>query len=197
LAGGTGYQFLSRLDCTGYGSRRVRAVYVSNQSGGYRVCYRCTQGVYPYDWSGPIVISDTQATDVMEPVVTSYGVAGDTLDKGLIFYAGTGPIDLWYDAQQFAGLSEGRVMPGPATVLQAASLVRDELVLRLSLTSPEKLELDLYAIDGRQVCKLPVGRCPAGDRELWIPVPGLTTGSYLLRLRAGHDTSICKVVSVH
>lgn len=196
LSSGVGDQFLSNLDCAGYGSRRVRAVYVSDQSGEYHVYYRCTQGAHAYDWSSPIVISDTQATDAMAPVVTSYGVTSDSLDQGLVFYAGPGPLDLWYDTQQFMGLSEGRVMPAPATSLQTVSLVRDELVLRLSLATREELELDLYTIDGRQVRKLPAGVCPAGDRELRIPVPGLAAGSYLLRLRAGHETSVCKVVSV-
>jgi hypothetical protein len=197
LANGTDDQFLSNLDCTSSGSRRVRAVYLSQgRDSGFHVYYCSAQAAHPTNWSSPIVISDTQASDAMTPVVTSYGVAGDTLDKGLIFYAGIGPRDLWYDAQQFTGLRESRMTPAPAVSLQAASLIRDELVLRLFLAGREKLELDLYTIDGRLKRTLAAGECPAGDVQLRIPVPDLAAGSYLLRLRAGHETSVCKVVCV-
>jgi len=196
LDGGSGDQFLSNLDCTNSGSRRVRAVDLSDDVDGFHVYYRCAQAANPTNWSSAIVVSDTQATDAMAPVVTSYGVSSDTLDKGLVFYAGIGPFDLWYDAQQFTGLSEGPMTLSPPAGLQTALLARDELKIRVSLARREKLEVDLYTIDGRQVRRLNVGIYPAGELELRIPVPGLAAGSYLLRLRAGRESGTFKTICV-
>ncbi len=196
LAAGSGNQFLSSLDCAGYGSRRVRAAYASSQDNGYHIYYRSAQGANPSTWSNPLAISDTQATNTMAPVVTNYGIIGDTLDKGLVLYAGLGPCDLWYDAQQFTGLSETNLIRPLAFGLRSAFITRDELDVRFCLSTREQVKLDLYAIDGRRLRTLVASDYPAGNVRLQIPVADLAAGPYLIRLRVGHETSACKAVCV-
>jgi hypothetical protein len=196
LAAGSGNQFLSSLDCAGYGSRRVRAAYASSQDEGYHIYYRSAQGANPSAWSSPVAVSDTQATNTMAPVVTNYGISGDTLDKGLVFYAGLGPRDVWYDAQQFTGLSEANRIRPPAFGLTSAFIARRELDLRFCLPARERVKLDVYSIDGRLRRTLFAGDCPAGNVRLQIPVADLAAGPYLIRLRVGHETGTFKVVCI-
>ena len=82
LAEGTVNEFFSNLECAGRGSRRIRAVYLSNAGGEYRAQYRSCEGTNPVNWSSPLTISDSIATIAMAPVVTSYGVSNDTLNQG-------------------------------------------------------------------------------------------------------------------
>jgi hypothetical protein len=194
LAGGSGNEFFSSLDCAGYGSRRVRAVYLSDAGGDYRVQYRSGEGVNPSSWSSPLTLSDSVVTIATAPVVTSYGVSNDTLNQALAFYSQPGPVNLWYDAAQFVGLAESKPQPEPH--LRSASVACGELAIKLHLAGADRVELDFFALDGRLVRHRAFGRCGPGNLVLQAPVSGLPAGVYLLAVRTGSRTAVAKVVCV-
>lgn len=196
LAGGNSNRFFSNLECAGRGSRRVQAVYLTSEGGGYRVQYRSCEGANPTGWSTAVNLSDSLATDAMGPFVASYGVNGDTLNQGLVFYSRPGPVGLWYDAAQFVGVAE----PGPRSPQEAyrspVTFAHGELTLRLYLAAAGPVELDFFAPDGKRVQRRVLGGCPAGDFVLRVPVSGLPVGACVMKIRAGGQTTVAKVVCI-
>jgi hypothetical protein len=180
ISSGSGNQFWSSLDCAGNGARRIRAVYVSNTGAGYRVCYRTGLVLNPTNWTPAVIVSDYSASNAMSPVVTSYGVGDDSANQGLVFYAEPGPVNVWYDAYQFAGLAEAgaRLRPERFTGITGP----EGLQVSFTATSPGAFVLSLYGPDGRLVKELAAGRCPTGNHVLRFRRPELPAGTYFLVL---------------
>jgi len=192
----TGNEFFSNLECAGRGSRRVRAVYLTDADSTYRVQYCSSEGANPSNWSDPLTIGDSIATIALAPVVTSYGVSSDTLNQGLVFYSQPGPIGLWYDAAQFVGVAEPEPRSRQEPYLLSTVLARGELTIRLYLASAGQVELDFFALDGKLMQHRMLGDYPAGNLVLRVPVSELPAGAYLLRVRAGSGTTITRVVCI-
>jgi hypothetical protein len=195
LAGSSGNEFFSSLDCAGRGSRRVRAVYLSDADSTYRVQYRSCEGTNPANWSDPLIISDSIATIAMAPAATCYGISSDTLNQGLVFYAQPGPMNLWYDAGQFEGVTEPGSAADPLPAHLTARIIRGELEVDIPRLNSGRLELSLYASDGRRRGRAS-GYYQPGAIRLRVPVTGLANGSYLLVLRCGNGTVATKIIAV-
>jgi hypothetical protein len=189
-------EFFSHLECAGRGSRRVRAVFLSNADSTYRVEYRSCEGSSPTNWSDPLVISDSVATIAMAPVVVSYGVSNDTLNQALAFYSQPGPVNLWYDAARFVGVAEIEPHRPLREPLPSAVLAQSELTISFRLETAGPVGLDFFAGDGRLLRRRTLGRCAPGDIVLRVPVSGLPAGVYLLAVRTGSRTAVAKVVCV-
>jgi hypothetical protein len=202
IASGTGNQFWSHLNCAGYGSRTVRVAYLGSNTGNYRVYYRGGNSPNPTNWASAITISDRTATNTMAPVVTNYGLAADSGDKGIIFYAEPGPDNLWYDADQFAGVAEGDTLPqgaptrrrGTAGSLSGA-IRQNELQVSFSLNEPGHVMLRLYDAGGRLKNSIVAGWRPAGSYTLRGPVPALAAGAYILLLETETQSATGKLVN--
>jgi hypothetical protein len=196
LAEGNGNQFFSNLECAGRGSRRVRAVFLSDADTTYRVQYCSSEGANPSSWSYPLTISDSVATIAMAPVVTDFGVSNDTLNQGLVFYSRPGPLGLWYDAAHFVGVAESGRHPPPRLHAPAAAFARGELTMELCLATAGQVELNLFSCAGKLTLHRDLGYHRPGGFALRTPVAGLASGTYVLMVCAGSLTALTRVVCV-
>lgn len=192
FSGGNGNQFWSSLGCA-CGSRLGQGVYVSSAPGDYHVFHRAGTNASPVYWSSALNISDSVATNTMPPVVTSYSGPGDSLGLGLIFYAGLGPRDVWYDAWQFIAVEEPGARADRAEVLSAQ--VRDGVLQVLfGLAEPGPATLGLYGLNGRRLKNLAAGSWTAGSHSLSTPVADLASGTWILGLQSRSRFQAVKVI---
>jgi len=99
------------------------------------------------------------------------------------------------------------VFPNPATNVvhlrylihdPSASIGRQRLADGTALgTGSRYLISDLYSIDGRKIRELIKQEMPAGEHEIEIDVSDLPEGVYFIRVRAGNESAVAKLVVVH
>lgn len=88
-------------------------------------------------------------------------------------------------------------LPEEMTLLPAyPNPFNSQTVLRFTLPDPSEVELALYDLQGRFIEKLLQGERERGIHELTIDGAGLTSGGYFVRMLAGDQLRIIKIVLV-
>ncbi|MEO0108343.1 MAG: hypothetical protein ABIK62_04135 [candidate division WOR-3 bacterium] len=187
LASTIASEYWSVLDCAGFGSRRVRVAYLSNERGRFDVVYRTCDGIRPTRWSVPIAVSDREVSNAVPPVVTNFGTADDSLNQGLVFFSDPGPRNVWCDAYQFIGAVEDE--DHASTTVRGGQGVRCRFVPPGRLLVQFELEeggwtwLEVTSASGRHLHRVPLGFLAAGSHEVDVPMPNISRGAYFLQIR--------------
>lgn len=185
ISSSAGHQFLSALDCAGYGSRRIQIAYLVREATGYTIYYRTGNLPRPSTWTAAIRLSDFAAYNAMPPVVTNYGTPDDSLNRGVVFYAEPGPTNLWYDAYQFAGTQEEpQSFASNPLCLRVDRVTSAGLRIAFRLSQPMFSYLTIADAAGRLIWQEVLGTVGAGDHIREVPVRTLRTGTYFVILKA-------------
>ncbi len=127
------------------------------------------------------------------PVVRFSALASGASNYGL-FYMGTGPEDLWYDNSMLTGLinPEGAESGPPVLSLEPNPFTGSTFV-RVTLTSPEFVTLDVFSLDGRLVEHLHSG---VTEGSVFQAGESLPTGVYTVVMGTQAGTTTLRMVKL-
>jgi len=120
-----------------------------------------------------------------ESVVIPYGADSSArLGFSLLAYNPEGFTTDWEDELQAAPIGL-KLFPNPTSGFST---------LEYALFSMQSVDLQLLDISGRELWHSHLGRMPGGIHQQGVPTANLPAGIYLLRLRAGEQSSYVKLI---
>lgn len=187
LAGGSGSQGGTDIDCSGWGSEYTRAIYLDDAGGlGYRISYRSNSGANPTDWTSPVIISDTTVYGGMMPKITTYSNSGGSGNSGLAIFPGPSQSGLWIDYfGNSSGIEKGLInTPSTRGLKILPNPLKNSALIYYNLAKESEIEFSAYNTNGERVVSIDNGIKSAGEHNVRWNGDLLPNGVYFLTLKA-------------
>jgi hypothetical protein len=184
LAGGSGSQGATDIECSGYGSIFTRAVFLNDVYGAYKLDYRSNDGTNPTSWGSPITLSDTFVYGGLIPKITNYGVG--TGNSGLAAFPGPSQSGLWIDYfGNSSGIEKGLInTPSILGLKILPNPLKNSALIYYNLAKKSEIEFSAYNTNGERVASIDDGIKSAGEHCIRWNGDKLPNGIYFLTLKA-------------
>jgi hypothetical protein len=150
-----------------------------------------SSGTIQYKINSASVVSGT-----VPPVCAIY--RSGTLQKAAVSYAGTGPSDCWFDAENLpTGIGNQNGIANEYSLMQNyPNPFNPTTTIKFSIMKPEFVKLAVYDITGKEVSVLVSTQMTAGNYTVDFDASKLSSGIYFYKIFAGDFTGVKKMMLI-
>jgi hypothetical protein len=140
--------------------------------------------------------SASVVTGTVVPVCAVY--RSGTIQRAAVSYAGTGPSNCWFDAENLpTGIgTQGGVVTEYALVQNYPNPFNPATTIKFSIMKPEFVKLTVYDVVGKEVSVLVSKEMAAGNYVVDFNASNLSSGIYFYKITAGDFVSVKKMMLI-
>jgi hypothetical protein len=170
-----------------YAGPHIGGVYTQDNGATWTVCTPlCETHINEISWE------NWNATEVAHRLVN---ISGSIYSYAVCLHY----LDIYFErglVKPFlpTGIEEQTCKNAYAQMYAVPTIFRDKCAVRFSLNAPARAVLDLYDAAGRFVHNVFDGYCKAGTHEFEIRLSDMPAGIYFVRINAGEQTHMTKII---